>query len=164
VFFTSRCADMLTIKSSGKKLIYNNLIDDIFIKNIKLVKGTKILFSLALNSAKELKRIFDDYTDNGSFEFSKTEVKVKLHRMGNDYISRSQARRILNGLEKFQTIVLDFQDIDTVGQGFADEIFRVWLTKYSDKKVLSENTNENIDFMIKRVRRFNFKKSTRSVS
>ncbi|GAI71454.1 unnamed protein product, partial [marine sediment metagenome] len=35
------------------------------------------------------------------------------------------ARRVLTGLENFKTIILDFREIDTIGQAFADEIFRV---------------------------------------
>jgi len=30
------------------------------------------------------------------------------------------------GLEKFEMVVLDFKGVQMVGQGFADEVFRVW--------------------------------------
>jgi hypothetical protein len=152
IFFTSKCADVLSIKSGCKKLIYNNLLADVFIKDIKDIRGTKVSFSLNLKSTKRLSDIFREYTDSNSFEFSKTRVDVRLHKMETEYISRSQARRLLSGLEKFKTIVLDFKAIDTIGQGFADEIFRIWSKRYPEKVIIAENANENVSFMIKRVR------------
>ena len=73
--------------------------------------------------------------------------------MGTIYISRSQARRILVGLEKFESIILDFTRVPTVGQAFADEIFRVFKNKYPKKKIIAINTNEAVKFMINRVDR-----------
>jgi len=46
--------------------------------------------------------------------------------------------------------MLDFKDVDTIGQAFADEVFRVWKTKYPDISVIWRNTNENVLFMINR--------------
>jgi len=149
IFFTSKIADMLIINSFGKKVIFNNILSDIFIKNTKNYKGTRVDFRIALKSKKMLGDIFKQYT-SGSFEFSKTKVIVKLYKMGSEYISRSQARRILSGLEKFKIIILDFNGVDTVGQGFADEIFRVWRFANPGIKIISQNANENINFMINR--------------
>ncbi|GIS84625.1 MAG: hypothetical protein CM1200mP16_09250 [Nitrospina sp.] len=66
------------------------------------------------------------------------------------YISRSQARRFFWGLEKFKYVILDFSDISTVGQGFVDEVFRVFKTKYSRTKIEYKNANDNVKFMIER--------------
>ena len=96
-----------------------------------------------------LEDIFKKYTGD-SYEFSKTSVAVRLYKMGTLYISRSQAKRIMTGLEKFRTISLDFKHIKMVGQAFADEIFRIWKSHHPDIEIRTANTNENIDFMIKR--------------
>ncbi|MBU1147002.1 MAG: DUF4325 domain-containing protein [Candidatus Omnitrophica bacterium] len=149
IFFTSKAADMFIIQSSHKKIIFNNLMEDIFIKDIKKTVGTKISFSIGLASKKQLDNIFKQYTDD-SFEFSKTEVIVKLYKMATEYISRSQGRRILSGLDKFKTVALDFKDVKMIGQGFADEVFRVWKVNHPEIKIITLNTNENIEFMIKR--------------
>jgi len=130
VFFTSKAADIFVIQSSRKKLIFNNLLEDIFIKNIK------------------------NYTGE-SFEFSKTKVTVRLYKMGEEYISRSQARRVLSGLEKFKTVALDFKGLDTIGQGFADEIFRIWRMRYPEIEIIHVGANENIIFMINRAKAAN---------
>jgi len=151
IFFTSKIADRLTIKSFEKKIVFDNIVHDIYIKDIQSSRGTKIDFVLGLKSKKTLSDLFKQYTDE-SFQFSKTGVKVKLYHQDIDYVSRSQARRILAGLEKFQTIELDFKDVKTVGQAFADEIFRVWHTAHKAIKVNVINANENIMLMIRRAK------------
>lgn len=149
IFFTSKVADTFTIKSSTKELTFNNLIDDVFVRDIKNRRGTRVTFTIALNSLRNLQEVFGEYSTS-SYEFDKTRVAVRLYEMGTLYISRSQARRIMTGLEKFKTVVLDFTHIKSVGQGFADEIFRVWRIHNPGVKIEAANTNENIDFMIKR--------------
>ena len=47
-------------------------------------------------------------------------------------------------------VVLDFQHIRTVGQGFVDEVFRVFQQKHPEIKIESVNTSEDIRFMIER--------------
>jgi anti-sigma regulatory factor (Ser/Thr protein kinase)/predicted transcriptional regulator len=149
IFFTSKIADRLIIKSFEKTLVFDNVGQDIYIKDVQSVKGTKVDFVLGLKSKKKLADLFNEYTDD-SFQFSKTAVKVKLYHQDVDYVSRSQARRILAGLEKFKTIELDFKDIKTIGQAFADEVFRIWQSARKDVKFVVKNANENVMIMIKR--------------
>lgn len=151
IFFTSKVADVLTIQSSEKKLVFNNLIEDIFIRNVRETQGTRVGFSVSISTKKHLEDIFRQYTDS-SYEFSKTDVIVKLYNLGSEYISRSQVRRIVAGLEKFKTVTLDFKGVNTVGQAFADEVFRVWKSDHPDVAIIVRNANENVDFMIKRSR------------
>lgn len=152
IFFTSKVAGIFVIQSSRKQIIFNNFLKDIFIRDVKETKGTKIIFSVNLDSRTDITKVFKQYTDD-SFRFSKTRVDVKLYKMAAEYISRSQARRVLSGLNKFKKIVLDFACVNVVGQGFADEIFRVWKMRYPDISIDYQNANENIEFMIKRALR-----------
>ena len=145
IFFTSKVGDILTIQSSKKKLIFNNILDDIFIKDGKNTTGTKINFAISVDSKNDLSEIFKKYSE-GAFTFNKTETKVSLYKLDSEFISRSQARRILSGLEKFKIIVLNFKGVDTVGQAFADEVFRVWQSRHPDIEVRYQNANENIVF------------------
>lgn len=149
IFFTSKAADTLIIKGSNKKLIFNNQINDIFVKDIKRINGTKVAFQISLKSKRDLAAVFREY-GNSAFEFSKTKVAVDLYKLDTAFISRSQARRVTSGLDKFKTITLDFKNVDTVGQAFADEVFRVWKSRYPRIEINYQNANENIEFMIKR--------------
>ena len=157
IFFTSKVADKLTIEGSSKKIIFDNKIDDIFVRDTKKIKGTRIVFGISVNSLRKLSKVFKEYTSNG-FVFDKTKVIVKLFELGGgSYISRSQARRLLFGLEKFQLVVLDFRKVETIGQAFADEIFRVWQKKHPRIKIDYINYNENVEFMIRRALKLNNK-------
>jgi len=150
IFFTSKVADSLIISSSKKKLVFDNRNDDLYVTDGRLVAGTKVLFSIATRSSKALDDVFRSYTDD-SLEFSKTTVLVKLYRAGVDYVSRSQARRIIAGLDSFKTIELDFKGVNSIGQGFADEIFRVWQSQHPGIKVVAKNASPNVLFMIRHV-------------
>ena len=69
---------------------------------------------------------------------------------GSRLITRSQARRVLSGLEKFKIIVFDFDKVPVVGQAFADEIFRVFHKRYPEIKLEPINMNEAARFMVER--------------
>ena len=155
IFFTSKAADVFILESFGHRLRVDNVVDDIFIETLDSeIKGTRVVFRVNKKSKKHLSAIFRKYqTSSTELGFDKTEIKVKLYTMGTIYISRSQARRILVGLEKFESIILDFTRVPTVGQAFADEIFRVFKNKYPKKKIIAINTNEAVKFMINRVDR-----------
>lgn len=90
-------------------------------------------------------------TNNESFAFNKTEIVVELSRLGYEKsISRSQAKRITRDLEKFNRVTLDFKNVKFVGQGFVDQIFRVFQNKNPNIKINYINASEEAEFMIKR--------------
>lgn len=149
IFFTSKAADRLIIQGSAKKLIFDNNLNDVFIKDSRIIKGTRVVFEINKNSKKDLWKIFKDYSGK-TFKFEKTKIKVNLYAMDNVFISRSQARRILSGLDNFKEIILDFKGVETIGQSFTDEVFRVWKSHHPQSKIIYRNANENILFMIKR--------------
>lgn len=157
IFFTSRAGEEFILDSFGYRLIVNNKIRDIFLQEVKgskMKKGTRVIFKLSVESKKHLKEIFDEFAnidEESNLGFDKTEVKIKLYLRNGIHISRSQARRVLVGLEKFRIIVLDFDKVPMIGQAFADEIFRVFHNKYPKIKMKAINMNEAVKFMIDRV-------------
>lgn len=153
IFFTSKIADIFTLESFDLKLKIDNLISDVFLEEIKPEKkGTEVIFQINKKTAKHLSTIFEAYqTDPSEYAFDKTEIKVKLYTLGTIYISRSQARRLLFGLEKFKKVVLDFDHVETVGQAFVDEIFRVFKNSNSKIEISPINMNKTVEFMVGRV-------------
>jgi anti-sigma regulatory factor (Ser/Thr protein kinase) len=153
IFFTSRVADLFVLESYGYRLRIDNTIPDIFVeKTPGSVHGTLVEFTINRNSNRDLGAIFRRYqVDPDEGEFDVTEIKVKLYKENTEYISRSQAKRLLVDLDKFKRIVLDFEDVQTVGQGFADEIFRVFQASYPEIELVSINMNNEIAFMVNRV-------------
>ena len=152
IFFTSKIADMFVIKSSSKKLTYDNKKNDVFIEEVKKTFGTRVEFWINKKTKKELQSIFQEYAGE-EFEFVKSVVAVELYKSDGSHISRSQARRILSGLDKFREVVLDFNNVKTIGQGFADEVFRVWQKIHPGIKIKTINENENVRFMINHIAR-----------
>lgn len=157
IFFTSKLADVFTIESGNSKLIIDNTRDDVFLETLsRKRKGTLVHFSLSLRTKKEIQEIFRRYTNQhpeSDYGFDKTEVRVKLYALGDEHISRSQARRILAGLEKFKVIVFDFAEVRLVGQGFADEIFRVFQKRHPGTRLEVQHADPQATFMIDRARR-----------
>lgn len=156
IFFTSKIGDEFILDSYGYQFIANNIIKDIFIKKVKGQKqGTKVIFRINIHDAHHLNDIFKKYTnigDDSDYGFDKTEIKVRLYIMGGVHISRSQARRVLSGLEKFKVIIIDYDRVPTVGQAFADEIYRVFQNKKPDIQIQSINMNEAVKFMVERAK------------
>ncbi len=154
IFFTSKAGDVFILDSFGYQLIVDNEIPDVFVKTVrKAKKGTRVMFKISASSDRHLNEVFRKYTDlaiEDNFGFDKTEIRVKLYTIGGVHISRSQARRVLTGLEKFKIIVFDFDKVPTVGQAFADEVFRVFHSKYPEIKLEVENMTEGVKFMVER--------------
>lgn len=151
IFFVSKMAESFVISSFGKCLIFNNRLNDIFIEDRGKDSGTRVSFFISLDTKLTNKEIFDKYTGEwGDYAFDKTEILVRLYNFGGELLSRSEARRIVTGLGSFSKIILDFAKVNSVGQGFADEIFRVWKNNNPDIKIEWKNANDNVEFMIKR--------------
>jgi anti-sigma regulatory factor (Ser/Thr protein kinase) len=157
IFFTSRMFDKFSILSG--KLFFAHLrkqdrldgkdwlLED---KDVAL-NGTSITMEIWVNSLQSTQEIFNRYTADDDYGFSKTHVPVFLARYGNEnLVSRSQAKRLLTRFERFKEIVLDFQDIETIGQAFADEIFRVFRNEHPNINLLPINANEDVMKMVLR--------------
>jgi hypothetical protein len=80
----------------------------------------------------------------------KHRIVVKLFEMGKSFVSRSEAKRILRGLEQFTELVLDYKGISEVGQGFADGMFRVWAGQPPETSLSPTNMNAAVVFLVKR--------------
>ncbi len=149
IFFTSKIADHFILESGKLRLVADNTKGDTFLADIRPIQGTRVHFDLRQRSKKSLKDLFDEFS-NADYQFDKTRVLVRLSAQHGQYVSRSEAKRLLFGLEKFRRIELDFKKIRGIGQGFADEIFRVFQSSHPKIKIQSLNTSKSVAFMIKR--------------
>jgi anti-sigma regulatory factor (Ser/Thr protein kinase) len=153
IFFSSRAFDEFAIIANNFIFLKNNLIDDwYFEKRLnKSETGTGVSMKISVNSKKLLRDIFTKYQSSGTMEFDKTHILVELSKLEDErYISRSQAKRLLTGLNKFHEVILDFDSVKTVGQGFVDEVFRVYKNKYPQINITYQNANNDVKFMIER--------------
>ena len=117
--------------------------------------GTWVIMDIASHSTRTLKEVFDMFADPKSddYTFSKTHVPLRLAQHGSQQlISRSEAKRVLNRFEGFREILLDFTGIESIGQAFADEIFRVFQQAHPEIKIVAVNPSEAVSQMINRAR------------
>jgi hypothetical protein len=149
IFFTSKAGDRLELSSSGKRIVFENRVGDLFVRSVKARAGTLVEFTIAVKTQRKLEDVFLKYTGS-ELAFDKTGVTVNLYKAGKEFLSRSQARRLLAGLEKFREVTFDFGGVESIGQGFADEVFRVWKNGHPTTRFVTTNANADVQFMIDR--------------
>jgi len=156
IFFTSKASDLFILDSFGQQLSIQTLLGDVKVEQISVSKrGTRVIFEISVDSSLHLNDVFKKYTNiNGdsNFGFDKTEIRVRLYTTSGVHISRSQARRILLGLEKFKIILFDFDKVAVVGQAFADEIYRVFQNTHPEIMIQEENMSASVRFMVERAK------------
>ena len=104
--------------------------------------GTAIFMKLNNNTDRVDEKIFKQFSSEDGYSFAKTVVPVKLARYGEEkLVSRSQAKKLLAGVDRFETVVFDFSEVDSIGQAFTDEIFRVFARSHPQMKILVINDN-----------------------
>ncbi len=147
IFLASKAADTLVIQSADKKVVFNNLINDVFVRKSKAINGTRVTFNISAAGSKNLNEVFEEQSaiKNGN---SSTRILVKLFTGDNKYPSRAEAKRMLDGLERFKTAILDFMDVESIGLGFADEVFEIWKAAHPEIGLKIENANDEVMFMI----------------
>lgn len=150
IFFVSRAADRFLLRSHRLQIEWDNKRGDVFVSEPRFLKGTLATFEIDRNSRTRLENVFAEFAPEAyDFQFRKTRVLVKLLR--KDYVSRSEAKRLLHNLEKFSEIELDMREVQSVGQGFADEIVRVFATAHPDIVIRFVNGSDAVTAMIKHV-------------
>jgi len=155
IFFSSRAFEDFFIHSHD--LAFGRQLEEERhrIVEMPIQEGTAVHMLIHLDSDKKLKDVFDDYADpkDDNFSFDKTVVPVRLIQYeGESLLSRSQAKRLLSRVENFRTVHMDFDNIQSVGPAFADEIFRVYKSAHPGVKILPINVSEEIKTAIHRAK------------
>jgi STAS-like domain of unknown function (DUF4325) len=107
--------------------------------------------NLKNNTSRTSKQVFDNFSSGEDYAFTKTVVPVRLAQYGEErLISRSQAKRLLTGIDKFKVVIFDFSGVEMVGQAFSDEVFRVFKRQHPNIEMISLHTNQDVEQMISR--------------
>ena len=148
IFFTSKMMDSFIIISDGKIFTSSKFSND-SIFDIENIQGTCVFMSLSNFTHKTPKEIFDQYSDiDGGFNTTKIPLK---NIFDGAPVSRSQAKRVCNRLEQFTEAILDFDEIEWMGQGFAHQIFVVFKSLYPKISIIPINMNDSVESMYKHV-------------
>lgn len=159
IFFSSKMLDDYVLWSDSLMYLCGNK------RELKLIQshllayasrlskiGTMICMVLENDTSRKIEEVFDMYTDI-DMGFTKTHIPIKEACITGEPVARSQARRICNRLEEFKEVILDFQNVEYIGQGFADEIFRVYATANPNILLRPINMVPVVEKMIRHVGR-----------
>jgi hypothetical protein len=148
VFFVTKCGDWVQIASGRLLWTIDNLREDQTVAFAAKQRGTRVHFVLAARTKRRLRDVFDAYTRE--FEFDRTRIVIKLFEIGTTFVSRSEAKRLTERLDRFGEAILDFRGVESVGQGFADEVFRVWALAHPKTRLLPVNMSGAVEYMVVR--------------
>jgi len=154
IFFSSRMFDSFRILSGGTSFSHSFADPkDWILENKRFATGTYVHMQLSNHTARTTKKIFDQYSSPEDYGFIKTVVPVRLAQYGDDnLVSRSQAKRLLARVELFKIVMFDFSKVPTIGQAFADEIFRVFANKHPDIELQTMHESSEVKRMVARAR------------
>ena len=149
IFFTSKAVNEFEIQSGALRWLVDNRRNDMAVGDLEPpVIGTMVRVEIDPNELRDLAEVFAEFTDD--LVFNKTRTVVRLFAIETTFVSRSEAKRLVHGLEKFREVVLDFRGVDLVGQGFADEVFRVWARHHPEVRLIPTDMNAGVEFMVER--------------
>lgn len=165
IFFTSRMFDEFAILSGNVYFSHEfNKAEDWILKAEDWILernqsesatniGTIVRMKLNNNTSRTSKQIFDGFSSGEDYAFTKTVVPVRLAQYGDErLVSRSQAKRLLVGLDKFKIVIFDFSGVKSIGQAFADEVFRVFKKQHLEIEMTSINAVQEVEQMISRAK------------
>ncbi len=153
IFFTSRMFDHFSIYSGELFFMYREGKNAGVISAQNTFEGTQVTMIISRNSERTVTSVFDSFAgESEDYLFNKTFVALTLSQYeGEQMVSRSQAKRVLNRVENFKTVVLDFTNIDFVGRAFIDEIFRVYRNEHPNIVITHVNANKAIVGLIESI-------------
>ncbi len=154
IFFTSKMFDEFHLKSGSLFFSRFNFGQDWFmeVEEKHMGPGTVVELVIKTNTDRTVQQVFDEFAGgDGDYSFARTHVPVFLARYGDEQLlSRSQAKRLLARFEQFDVVVLDFKEVEFIGQAFADEIFRVFANEHPDTEILPIHTSTRVEQMVRR--------------
>jgi anti-sigma regulatory factor (Ser/Thr protein kinase) len=149
IFFTSKAVDVFTLESAGLRWTVDNVRHDQAVGASEITLGTRVRWEMDPATTRPLSEVFNAFT-NEDLQFTKTRTVVRLFGFGVRFVSRSEAKRLMRGLERFQEVLVDFTGIEEVGQGFVDEVLRVWPSQHPGTAVQPTGMIGPVEFMVKR--------------
>ena len=152
IFFASRMFDEFDILSG--EVFFSHEYDnkeDWILQRSGPRGGTLVTMALHNHTARTTKKVFDKFSSGDDYGFNTTVVPVKLMRYGDDnLVSRSQAKRLLARVDQFKVVMLDFSGVASIGQAFADEVFRVFRGKHPHVQLAPIHASSEVRRMISR--------------
>jgi anti-sigma regulatory factor (Ser/Thr protein kinase) len=149
IFFSSRMASKFILSSDQLVWTMDNERQDEAIGWLdKARNGTLVRVEVSGTTTIVVSEVFKAFSHPETQGFSKTRIRVPLFESTGDFVSRSEAKRIAANLQEFDLVEIDFSGVSEVGQGFVDELFRVWQNAHPHTELVPTNANPVVRAMI----------------
>jgi anti-sigma regulatory factor (Ser/Thr protein kinase) len=152
LFFSSKAVTRFRLESQGVAWVVDNQVGDRAVAPSEVRRGTQVVLAVVNGHTPRLEEVFRAYTDSETLRFTRTRTTIRLGTLGSSLVSRSEAKRVTARLAEFREAVLDFSGVEVVGQGFCDEIFRVFARRHPEVTLEPVGMNEAVAFMVARAR------------
>jgi hypothetical protein len=162
IFFASRMFDQYRILASGVYFSHQHGDEmDWVLERQTPGTGTAVFMRLNNHTARTTSKVYSQFQSGDDLGFTKTVVPVRLAQYGDDkLVSRSQAKRLLVRVDRFKTVLLDFAEVTSIGQAFADEIFRVFRNNHPEIELYAINASTDVQEIVSRAETTGFSMGT----
>ena len=148
IFFTSKALDTFRLEANAIAFERDTARDDYALGVSAVSEGTTVSGSITTLTSRTMADVFGPFTSDEGFD--RTRPAVRLALSGDGFVSRAEARRVMARLEEFAEVEIDFGGVDAVGQGFVDEVFRVWAGAHRETRLIPIDMNPAVSFMVRR--------------
>ncbi|MEI8050727.1 MAG: DUF4325 domain-containing protein [Actinomycetes bacterium] len=144
IYLSSRLADRFILSSGNLTWTTDLERDDAAVGWLDEKRnGTLVRCEMLGSTVRTLHDVLNDMTDPEVIGSKKSRILVDLFS-GDGFVSRTQAKTLATRLEIFDQVEIDFRGVREIGQGFADELFRVWQTQHPGTRLVPVNANPAI--------------------
>ena len=154
IFLTSKMVDRFVLTANEYSWTVSKEIgNDFAVRPLdRPRKGTLVRCEIRKDTDDSLLKVMARYSNPETKKLDRTTLSVELFQGDREFVSRTEAKVIGASLEGFDVIELDFSGIEQIGQGFADQLFRVWLNDHPTARLVPLNANNAIMAMIEAVK------------
>ena len=148
LYFTSRLFDVFDLHANTVVYQHTHWSRQDWLRKHPLQRpGTSIFASIALDSPRTVDEVYRAHSASDTalgFDRTVVPLRLALEAQGTPLESRSQARRVLTRLHEFCIAELDFAGVSHIGQGFADEVFRVFAAEHKHLRLIALNMSVEV--------------------
>jgi anti-sigma regulatory factor (Ser/Thr protein kinase) len=151
LFFTARLADIFDLHANQVAFQQRDWAPHHWARG-RAVKpsGSSIYLAIALDTPRTLDQVLRSASlDSAGYGIEQIHLPLRLLTSEQvSLASRSQARKVAHRLTQFKRAELDFGGVDDIGQGFADELFRVFARQQAEVELVVCNASRKVQDMI----------------
>ena len=157
IFFTSRMLDDFAVYADGLIFSHQDGTKFDYLFESELARtGTMVAMEIDRQSQRKINDVFFQFAPPNELSFDRTIVPMRMARIGGEnLVSRSQAKRVILRFDRFKYVDLDFTGVPSIGQAFADEIFRVYARAHPQVAISCSHATPEIQQMVVRAQTTN---------